>query len=454
MKIAILTTLFLLLCCSTSFGQTENRYQEVDALIKTNSMFDAMTALNKLRENHKKDTLDAEYWLRYSKATYTLYKYEDAWAAIDKSIKLNPENAVLYFEKGLLLNKIGNTDSSLKSLERAVQIKPIGEYFYWKGIVNQQLNNLTEADADYKSAIKNGFETPELHNNYAILLLGNEHFQEGLVHINKAIALDNKYAQAYSARSKLHLYLLNIDSACIDKITAYNLGYRRFFEIPDSVCNGSDPTKWKFVGDLCASSMLYAQGIKAYTKLIDNNYNCSDYFLNRGYCYYNLKDYLKAEKDYLRALGLPNAAKDLLYDNLSLLCYHQNNFMKSIEFSTKRIELNPKNHVPYIDRGLCYRKLKKYKEAERDFNKSLEIKPDFFRAFGYRSFLFLELGQYQKSFEDASKSIEINPKYGYGYIVLAQAKQKLGLSDFCIDFYNAKKYGEPDADNGIKEYCK
>ena len=417
-------------------------------------MIDAMAALNKLKENYNKDTVDAEYWLRYSKACYTFYKYEDAKTAIDRSIKLNPKNAIYYFEKGLLLNKVGNTDSSLKSLERAIQIKPEGEYYYWKGIVNQQLNNLTKADADYKSAIKNGFETPELHNNYAILLLGNENFSEGLIHINRAIELDKKYAQAYSARSKLHLYLLNVDSACIDKTTAYNLGYRKFFEIPDSVCNGSDATKWKFVGDLCASSKLYKQGIKAYTKLIDNNYYHSDYFLNRGYCYYKIKDYINAEKDYLKALELPNAAKDLLYDNLSLLYYDQNNFIKSIEFSTKRIELNPKNHVPYIDRGLCYRKLKKFKEAEKDFNKSLEIKPDFFRAFGYRSFLFLELGQYQKSFEDASKSVEINPKYGYGYIVLAQAKQKLGHPDFCIDLYNAKKYGEPDADIGIKEYCK
>jgi hypothetical protein len=68
--------------------------------------------------------------------------------------------------------------------------------------------------------------------------------------------------------------------------------------------------------------------------------------------------------------------------------------------------------------------------------------------------LFLELGQYKKSFEDASKSIEINPGYGYGYIILGQAKQELGMPDFCVDFYNAKKYEGQDADILIKEYCK
>lgn len=451
----LLTVLFLFICCLTSFGQTDNKYQDIDALIKTNTMFDAIAALNKLKEDHKKDTVDAEYWLRYSKACYILYKYEVAETAIDKSIKLNPKNAAYHFEKGLFLNRIGNnTDSSLKSLECAVQIKPEGEYYYWKGIVNQQLNNLVEAAADYKSAIKNGFETPELHNNYAILLFGNKNLSESLIRINRAIELDNEYAEAYSFRSQIHLCFLNVDSACIDKATARNLGYRRFSIIPDSVCNGSDATKWKFAGDVCLSNKLYKQGIKAYTKLIDNNHYNSDCFLNRGYCYYQLKEYVNAEKDYLKALELPNAKKDLLYDNLSLLYYDQNDFIKSIEYSTKRIELNPQNHVPYIDRGLCYRKLNKYEAAEKDFNKSLEIKPDFFRAFGYRAFLFLELGQYQKSFEDASKSVEINPEYGYGYLVLTQAKQKLGLPDFCTDLYKAKKYGEPEADIGIKEYCE
>ncbi len=200
---------------------------------------------------------------------------------------------------------------------------------------------------------------------------------------------------------------------------------------------------------------LYKQGIVAYSKLIDNNILKSDYFLNRGYCYYQLKDFENAEKDYLKSLTLPNAAKDMIYDNLSLLYSDQNKFLQAIDYASKRIELNPKNHVPYLDRGFCYRKIKKYKESEKDFNKSLEIKPDFFRAFGYRSFLFYELRQYNKSYEDAIKSVELNPKYGYGYIVLAQVKQQLGIPDFCADLFKARQYGEPEmAEAGIKKYCK
>ena len=99
--------------------------------------------------------------------------------------------------------------------------------------------------------------------------------------------------------------------------------------------------------------------------------------------------------------------------------------------------------------------MKKYKQAEKDFNTSLKIKPDFFRAFGYRAFLFLDLGQYQKSYDDASRAIKINPEYGYAYLVRAQAKQMLKIPGFCIDYYNAKKYGQAEeAEKGKNEFCK
>jgi tetratricopeptide (TPR) repeat protein len=167
-----------------------------------------------------------------------------------------------------------------------------------------------------------------------------------------------------------------------------------------------------------------------------------------------LKDYVNAEKDYLHALTFPTTASDIIYDNLSLLYFETGNYQKAIEWSTKRIQMNPKNHVAYIDRGLSYRQLKKYKDAEKDYNTSLSIQPDFFRAFGYRASLFLEKGDYTKAFEDASKAIELNPKYGFAYGVLAQAKKQLGHPDYCVDFYKAKEFGEPDAQTAINEWCK
>ena len=438
----------------TSFAQSNDKYKEIDALLKTNSMIDAMTALNKLKSNYQKDTTDAEYWLRYSQGSYTFYKYEDAKKAIIKAIALSPNTANYRFEKGLLLNRIGELDSASVALDKAIQLSPQGEYYYWKGIVEQQLGKMNEAETAYLKAIDNKYETAEMHNNLAILLMGNKKAEQSLKHVQKAIAMKPDYAQAYSARSKIYLYLLNMDSACIDKNKAYDLGYRKMFEIPDSVCKGGFKQKMQFAAEVCATTGFYDQAIKAYSALIDKGIKQGNYYLNRGYCHYLKKEYVPGEQDYLNALNYKDVHKDLLYDNLSLLYYDQGMYKEAILIITDRINLNPNNHVPYIDRGLCYRKQKKYKEAEKDFNKSLELKPDFFRAFGYRSFLFLELGQNEKAYEDATQAVKYNSKYAYGYLVLAQAKYKLGIKDYCMDLFSAQKYGDPDAGAAIKEYCK
>ena len=234
------------------------------------------------------------------------------------------------------------------------------------------------------------------------------------------------------------------------------MGAENMMNIPDSVCNGSEIQKMHFAAEIAMLSKYYAQGIKAFSILIEKyNIKRTDFFLNRGYCYFESKDYDKAEKDYLEALKLPNILDtNLILNNLSLLYFRKNDFQKSLEYTNKLCELNPNNHVFYIDRGLCYRKLKKFEEAEKDFNKSLELEPNFFRAFGYRAFLYLQLGKFEMALADAKKSVEINPQYGYGYLVLGQVKRELNISGFCDDFYYAMKYGEPDGEIALKQYCK
>lgn len=453
MKKSIL--LIFILIVSISSGQETKKFQDIDILINKESMIDALTAIQKLKENHQKDTINSEYWARYSKASYIVYNYENAKLGIDKAIAISPNNAEYYYEKGLLHNRIGELEPALLALDKAVAIKTAGEYIYWKGIVNQQLGRVTIAENDYQKALKLNFKNPELYVNYAILLSRRFDYNKGLEMINKALELDNKHPHANATRATLKLFLLDVDGACTDSAKALKLGYSQALQIPSAICNGTATEKLQFVAGVLASNKHYKQSIVAYTELINTTPLQSNHFLNRGFCYYQLKEYKKAEQDYLKSLKLPNPELDQLYDNLSLLYFDLNSLTKSIEYSSKRIELNPKNHIAYLDRGLSYRKLKKYKESEQDFKESLKIKPNFFRAFGYRAYLYLELGRSQEALKDAKKSVEINPEYAYGYLILAQTKQVLQIPDFCKDYYAAKKYGwDDEIDVAIDRFCK
>lgn len=435
-------------------ASAQSSYRSLDSLIATGSMIDALSVMNQLNGALKADSVTAGYWLRYSQACSVLYRYDNAKSAIRNAIRLDGADPGLYYQKGRLYNVTGDLELAQEAFSEAIAKKPDGEYYYWRGVVDQQLKQNDLAQQDYMTALDKSFEAAGLYNNYAILLITQEKFEEALQELNKAIRLDPGYAAAYSARSKLRLMMMNVDSACADVVRARQLGYKQVFDIPDEVCKTEGLVRLQFVAELLAYQKFYRHALAAYDQLIVMQPDSSNFFLNRGYCYYHLNQYDAAVADYQKALSLPGAAADLLYDNLSLLYFDKGDYNKTIEYDNKRLALDPNNHVAYLDRGLAYHKQKKYKEAEQDFNRSLSIKPDFFRAFGYRAFLYLELGQYQKALQDAQQSVKLKADYDYGYLVLAQAGKKLGLPDYCADLYKAKQLGNTEAETLIHEYCK
>ena len=206
-------------------------------------------ALELLNEDFQKDTLNPEYWVRFSKASLIFYDSDNAKTSIEKAIDLDPDEAKYYFEKGLLYNSLDELDIALNALEKAVNIRKAGKYFYLKGIVNQRLENDEDARSDYNLAIKHGFSTPEIYNNLAILQLENREYSKALDNINKAIEQNPAYSQAYSAKSKILFFQLKIDLACQAKSKALEFGYLDAFNIPDSVCAGSEQIKLQFAAE-------------------------------------------------------------------------------------------------------------------------------------------------------------------------------------------------------------
>jgi len=445
-----------MLCFSVnSIAQTNNEQLDIiTELVNANTFSNALKAINLLEKIDEKERTTATYWQLLAKACETAHRYEAANENYNKAIAIAPNNDALYYEKAIFLNTNNYLlDSAVVALNKAIAIQTKGEYYFWRAIIYQRLLQRDKAIGDYEKALHLGAKYPELYTNLGILYVEQQNLENGLKYLNLAIASDSTYPAAYSARSKVYLTLNMVNEACKDNDRVVQLRDKRHSLIPDSVCNGSPITQTRFAAGVCALLNQYNQSIKLYSRVINEQRGISDDYLNRGFCYFQLNENRKAEADYLKALSLPNPALDQICDNLSLLYYKEKKMPQSIEYSSKRIELDPNNVVAYIDRGTAKRALKLYKEAEADFDKALQLNPRFFRAYGYRAFLFLELGDYQKAMIDASKALEINKEYGYAFLVLGQIKIKMGIGDYCEDFRLALKYGEEDAAQALKSYC-
>ena len=104
---------------------------------------------------------------------------EEALAAIEKAISLQPDNANYYSEKGTILAKLERDGAAEEAFNQALSINP-GSSFY---------------------------------NNRGILYFNQAKLELALSDYDKAIELDPNYAPAYGSLGALHIELGNIKKA-------------------------------------------------------------------------------------------------------------------------------------------------------------------------------------------------------------------------------------------------
>lgn len=80
----------------------------------------------------------------------------------------------------------------------------------------------------------------------------------------------------------------------------------------------------------------------------------------------------------------------------------------------------------YNNRGYAYSQLKRYDEAVSDFEKSIELNPQYENPYKHYGVLCKEEGDFAKACELLTKAIELNPKYKEAYEARAEVYRLLG----------------------------
>ena len=90
-------------------------------------------------------------------------------------------------------------------------------------------------------------------------------------------------------------------------------------------------------------------------------------------------------------------------------------YERAIEDFDKAIELEPDYVDAYINRGIGYFKQGKYECAIEDYDKAIEISPDLPEAYNNRGISYFKQGKYECAIEDYDKAIELKPDYADAY---------------------------------------
>src|ERR1035437_5797924 len=94
-------------------------------------------------------------WVQEGRMLTDSGKYNEAIAAYDKAIGINPQDSLAWNGKGIVLDELGKFDEAIKAYNKAIEIDP--QYFEaWinKGVGLVNLNNYNEAKASYEKEIK------------------------------------------------------------------------------------------------------------------------------------------------------------------------------------------------------------------------------------------------------------------------------------------------------------
>ncbi|MCX5678683.1 MAG: tetratricopeptide repeat protein [Candidatus Omnitrophica bacterium] len=130
-------------------------------------------------------------------------------------------------------------------------------------------------------------------------------------------------------------------------------------------------------------------------------------------------------------------AISLLIIVYSILTYQRNQVWKN-EFSLWNdvIRKSSLKARPYANRGDAYNDKGSYDQAISDYNKSIELKPDYFEAYLHRGNSYYAKGSYDQAISDYTKAIELNPGYAEAYSNRAGVYDDKGNYDQAISDYS------------------
>ena len=143
-----------------------------------------------------------------------LKKYDEAIKHLDVSIKLNPNFAESYANKGIALAEQHQYREAITNYDKAINFKNNYYNAYLnKGIALKNIEKYEEAIKYFILCIKINPADSKIYNNLGNLFTKQKKFKNALKAYDKAISLQDRFAEAYGNRGEINQQLGNFNQA-------------------------------------------------------------------------------------------------------------------------------------------------------------------------------------------------------------------------------------------------
>ena len=302
-------------------------------------------------------------------------------------------------------DEVGNKESALLALERAVEINPtLSEARSNLGNIYLEKGRLADAISQYKVALKINISDAKTHNN-----LGN-------AYLRKYEIEDSNYKKAwlnYAVSEYLHSLRLDPDFPDAYKNLAVAYCKQERFEqaimrLRQAITlEPKDAECYCQLGSVYDQMGNYEQAISQYERALRIKPNLADAHYGLGLCYNKLGLVDGEISAYKRALAIkPDMFAALV--GLGNAYFGQQQYRAAINYYKEAVLINPDEYSIHYNLGAAYSNNKKYEQGVAEYLKAVEIDPEIGDAHYGLAFGFYQL----KKYDLAWKHIQIAEKLG------------------------------------------
>ncbi|MBO0763296.1 MAG: tetratricopeptide repeat protein [Hyphomicrobiaceae bacterium] len=370
-----------------------------------------------------------------------------ALADLDKAIAMNPALAPAHYTRGVVHLELRDPDKAIADLSTAVALsRRFAPAYGVRGRALAQKGDHDRAIADYSKALELDPRYAESWYRRGASWNRKGEFDRALADLNEAIRLAPTVADAYAERADVRLRKNDLALAVEDATKAIELQPRL---VPPYVSRAFAHSK---LGDP-------ERSLADYNKLVEILPDFADFYLRRAEVLEALGRQREADADRARAArlagGQPAAANVQAPGGTTT--QHPATFaagettavmFKVAESQIKRGEydlaipeldkiliIQPSAWAAYALRGHAYSGKKEYTRALADVSKAIEINPGAAIAFAGRCYILLQTKTYERALADCTKGIEIGPAapalYALrGSVYLALKAYQPAIADF------------------------
>jgi tetratricopeptide (TPR) repeat protein len=292
---------------------------------------------------------------------------------------------------GNVYSEIGDTDTAMVALERAVAINPaLSESRANLGNIYLQKGRANDAVQQYRSALQLNPSDPKTYNN-----LGNAYMtlneRNAAAAYRQAIQLDPNFVDAYR---NLALLLARQEQY-----------------------GGA-------LSELNRALALDSKNIQVYIQL--------------GELYYRMGEYDKGLLQFRKVLSLkPDSAE--AYYGLGICHGKLGRANEAIQAYTQALEIKPGMLAALVDLGTAYFEQANYDLAIQYYKRAVAAKPDDVRILFNLGSAYLKKDDFDQAVKVYLQVVKMNPKIGDAHHGLAYGFYRLGEYDLAWDHANAAK---------------